>query len=115
MNADARIQARQYYQAAGRSIEADIAALMQHPQGVVLLMPQLVVLMKPVRSQSLSDWDNLEHISAETDAWYVHLLAGNLAMARRMAATLPPRRWLCFQRGLRNPHPHRIPWHRVLS
>ena len=47
MNTDARVQAQQYYQSAGRDMAADLEALRQHPQGVVLMMPQLVALMKP--------------------------------------------------------------------
>ena len=92
MTPDARVQAQQYYHAAGRDMEADLAALAAHPQGVVLLMPQL------------------EHRFPETDAWYVHLLVGDVALARRLAAALPPQHWLCFQRGLRHERPHRLPW-----
>ena len=110
MNADARMQAMQYYEAAGRSIGADLDALVQHPQGVVLMMPQLVVLMKPVESNHPESWSELEQESPDADAWYVHLLVGNLALARRLAGALPPLRWLCFQRGQRSPLPHRIPW-----
>lgn len=110
MTPDARVQAQQYYHAAGRDMEADLAALAAHPQGVVLLMPQLVALMKPVLSTQPHMWLQLEHHFPETDAWYVHLLVGDLALARRLAAALPPRHWLCFQRGQRHERPHRLPW-----
>ena len=110
MNTDARILAEHYYRAAGRDMEADLATLAAQPQGVVLLMPQLVVLMKPVLSTQPQLWQELEHTPAGADAWYVHLLVGDLAMARRLAAAIPPQRWLCFQRGLRNALPHRLPW-----
>ncbi len=110
MNTDARAQAAAYYQAAGRNMEHDIAALLQHPQGVVLLMPQLVVLMKPVQSSAPELWEQLEQEPAGADAWYVHLLAGDLQLARRLAAALPPLHWLCFRRGRRSTTPHRLPW-----
>lgn len=73
MNPDARVQAQQYYRAANRDMEADLAALAAHPQGVVLLMPQLVVLMKPALSTEPRLWTELRHTPAGADAWYVHL------------------------------------------
>ena len=111
MNTDARTRAWEYYQAAGRNMDADLAALAEHPQGVVLFMPQLVVLMKPVCSRQVDQWTNLPLVFPQADAWYVHLLVGDLRMARRMATSLPPLRWLCFQRGRRSGAPHRLPWH----
>lgn len=115
MNADARTQAKTYYQAAERSMEADLAALTAHPHGVVLLMPQLVVLMKPALSTAPEFWPRLEHVEPAADAWYIHLMVGDLTLARRLAASLPPRRWLCFQRGLRNTAPHCLPWAAFLN
>lgn len=110
MNADAREKAWEYYRAAGRDMEADLEALAEHPQGVLLFMPQLVVLMKPVCSRAVAQWPELPRIFPAADGWYVHLLVGDLRLARRLATALPPRRWLCFQRGQRHPAPHRIPW-----
>lgn len=110
MNADARDRAWKYYQAARRDIETDLAALAAHPQGIVLLMPRLVVLMKPVCSNAPEQWTELARIFPAADAWYIHLLVGDLRLARRMATALPLQRWLCFQRGLRNPAPHRYSW-----
>lgn len=115
MNADARARAREYYRNTGRSLEADLAALAEHPGGVVLMMPQLVVLMKPVLHTQPELWPQLEHIAPEPDAWYIHLLVGNLALARRLAAAQEPRAWLCFQRGLRSTAPHCRPWHAFVN
>ena len=95
-------------------MKTDLAVLAAHPQGIVLLMPRLVVLMKPVCSNAPEQWTELALISPAADAWYIHLLVGDLRLARRMAATLPPLRWLCFQRGLRAPTPHRHPWQAFL-
>ena len=110
MNTDARTRAWEYYQAAGRNMDADLAALAEHPQGVVLFMPQLVVLMKPVQSNTPDLWQELKHCPADPDGWYVHLLVGDLQLAARLAAALPQRQWLCFHRGLRSMAPHRLPW-----
>lgn len=115
MNTDARARARQYYHAAGRQMEPDLEALRQHPQGVVLMMPQLVALLKPVAAQNADHWQQLEQVTPHPDAWYVHLLVGDLRLARQLARALPPLQWLCFQRGLRSPRPHRLPWLRILS
>ena len=89
MNADARVQAVQYYQAAGRSMAADLEALAQHPQGVVLLMPRLVALMKPVDSSQAESWPELAREFPAADAWYVHLLVGELTLARQLAGMEP--------------------------
>ena len=110
MNTDARAGAAAYYQAAGRDMERDLAALSAHPQGVVLLMPQLVVLMKPVLRHEPTRWTQLEDTPAGADAWYAHLLVGDLQLARRLAYALPPLPWLCFQRGRRSSAPHYLPW-----
>lgn len=115
MNADARTQAWEYYREAGRQMEADLTVLAEHPQGIVLLMPRLVALMKPVQSNQPELWPQLEHVFPAADAWYIHLLVGDLRLARRLAAALPPRQWLCFQRGRRNATPHRLPWHAFLN
>ena len=115
MDPDARLLASLYYKASSRNLEEDLATLAAHPQGIVLMMPQLVVLMKPTHSKHPEHWTNLAHQAAGADAWYVHLLVGNLSLARTMAAHLPLKQWLCFQRGTRNSTPHRIPWRRFLN
>lgn len=115
MNTDARELALQYYQTAGRDMGIDLATLGDHPQGVILLSPQLVALMKPVQSTAPETWPKLEHVAPVADAWYVHLLVGNLAWARQLAVSLPPQLWLCFHRGLRSGKPHRIPWLRFCN
>ncbi len=110
MSKDARAAAAEYYAGSYRSLESDIAALCRNPQGVVLFSPRLVVLMKPVVSYCAYDWWRLEEAPAEADAWYVHLLAGDVTLALHLAHTLPPLRWLCFQRGRRGTAVHRLPW-----
>lgn len=116
METDARAAARRYYSASRRSLQADMAALAANPGGVVLFSPALVALMRQVHHREPQSWELLEEPpSAQADAWYVHLMVGDLAWARRLARKLPPMRWLCFQRGVRSPRPHVWPWHRLLS
>lgn len=110
MSTDARQLAERYYAGSGRSLAADLAALGEHSHGVVVYMPQLVVLMKPVARAYPEEWEQLSHVCPESDAWYVHFLAGDLRVARHMAAVLPPLRWLCFRRGVRSSHAHCLPW-----
>lgn len=113
MSTDAREIARRYYEASGRSLETDLATLSVNPEGVVVFLPQLVVLMKPVVSIRPNDWVQLGDIPLSADGWYVHLLVGDLSLARRLAWLLPGRRWLCFHRGTRNASCHRLCWNRV--
>lgn len=113
MSTDARLVARRYYAAAGRDLAADLAALSSNPEGVVVFLPRLVVLMKPVASKCPDDWGRLEENPPCADGWYVHLLAGDLPLARRLAWLLPGLRWVCFQRGLRHAAPHCRSWPRI--
>lgn len=113
MNTDARITALYYYARSGRDAAADVAALMQNPQGVFVFTPELVVLMKPADSSKPADWGKLEQSPADADGWYVHLLCGKLPLARKLAWLLPAYRWVCFQRGSRNAVAHRRSWARM--
>lgn len=114
MDTDARATARSYYAGSCRSLQADMAALAMLPGGVALYTPRLVALLRPVHSSAPELWEQLSCPTAGADAWYVHLLAGDLAWARRLARSLPPLPRLCFRRGLRGPQPHVLPWHRFL-
>lgn len=115
MSTDARELAARYYAAAHRDPAADAAALERHPHGIIVWMPALTALLKPVRSDRPETWEDLTDIPADADAWYIHLLTGDLGMARRMAAALPPLRYACFRRGRRNTTPHRLPWKRLIG
>jgi hypothetical protein len=113
MNTDARLTALRYYRAAGRDLNADLAALSTNPQGVVVWLPHLVVLMKPADSRRPAEWGDLGDNPTGADGWYVHLLTGELALARRLLGLVPRRSWACFQRGRRSPVPHRLSWQRL--
>ena len=94
---------------------ADVDALCRNPRGIVMSSPRLFVLMRPVCSARPESW--AEHLSLDipaADAWYVHLLAGDLQLARILGHTLPPLPLLCFQRGSRSGRPHRLSWRRAL-
>ncbi len=114
MSSDARDGARRYYEGSGRSMVADLAALAANPRAVVVLLPSLVALLKPVRHDRPQDWDALAHSPDGADAWYVHLLVGDLGLARRLGAGLACLPWLCFQRGARHARIHRRPWRRIV-
>ena len=110
MDNDARTTARRYYADSGRSLQRDWDALCGNPRAVVVWTPQLVALLLPVNSAHAAEWEGLPVDPAGADAWYVHLLAGDLALARELASGLAPLPRLCFRRGLRNHAPHIHPW-----
>lgn len=114
VNADARDKARAYYAGSGRCLQEDMAALAAHPHGVVLFLPELVVLLKAVDHTQPETWAVLPSRFAREDGWYIHLLAGDLHLARRLAHLLPARPWLCFHRGQRHTRPHIRRWEDVL-
>lgn len=114
MNTDARLNALRYYRHSGRNLQADVEALSANPQGVVVWLPRLVVLMKAADSRHPEMWQNLSDNPSHPDGWYVHLLVGDLSLARRLASEVAPRSWVCFQRGLRGTAPHRLRWQRLL-
>lgn len=115
METDARIIAIRYYKGSERELTKDMAALGSTPDAVIIYMPQLVVLMKQVDSHTPEEWENLQKNPAQADAWYIHLMAGDLKLARETARLLPARPWLCFLRGMRNNRPHIISWQRFIS
>lgn len=108
METDARLAAQRYYRGSGRRLQADVAALLRHPGGVVLYSPRLVALMKPVLHHQPERWEQLGEVCAEADGWYVHLLAGDMKWARELVTGLPLLPWLCFRRGLRSHRAHII-------
>lgn len=114
MIADARLEAHRYYQQSGRELTKDTEAITLNPRGVLVFTPDLVVLTKPVILREELLWGDLADDPTGADAWYVHLLVGNLKKARYMAAALPPLEWLCFQRGKRNNVPHVYHWAGIL-
>lgn len=113
MSTDARRLALSYYRLFERDPEADLSALAANPTGVVIWLPRLVVLMKAADSRHPEDWYKLDESPAQADGWYVHLLAGDLKLARRLACEVPRRRWACFQRGRRGASPHHLSWQRL--
>ena len=113
MSSDARMKALRYYSHAGRNMADEVITLLQNPQGVFLFTPDLVVMMKPADSAAPHKWEDLAESPSGADAWYIHLLAGDLRLARKLATILPDYEWCCFQRGMRSPAPHRCRWDRM--
>ncbi len=91
-----------------------MAALAANPQGIAVFLPRLVVLMKPVEHNHPEGWLLLGSSPERADAWYVHLLVGDLAWARQLGRGLSAYPWLCFQRGARNSILHRWSWERLV-
>ena len=114
MTPDARREAKRYYRGSGRELTEDVESLIRNPRGILVYTPELVVLMKPVLLCEELLWSALADNPAEADAWYVHLLVGNVALARQLAGSLPPLEWLCFHRGRRNRLPHIYRWSNLL-
>lgn len=116
MKHDARVYAERYYAGSSRSLAEDMAATAGNPHGVTLFSPALVALLQPCRSTQAEPWRHWGQPTPPSlaDAWYVHLLVGDLALARCMAALLPPHPWVVFQRGTRGPALRRYPWQRFL-
>lgn len=115
MDTDARLIAIRYYGQSNRCLQRDMATLGTNPNAVIIYLPQLVVLMKPADSRTPHTWDRLQETPRHADAWYVHLLVGNMQLARQLAKLPQARPWLCFHRGTRNARPHIIRWKRFAS
>lgn len=106
MRHDARYVAQRYYRGSGREFRKDAESLLSNPRGIFIYSPQLVVMMKPVLLREELLWTALEDNPTDADAWYIHLLAGDLKLARRLAADIAPLEWFCFHRGRRDGRPH---------
>ena len=110
MTPNALESARQYYRINGRNLSDDVNAILSNPHGVLVMTPQMVAILKPVRRREELLWSLLSDDPDEADGWYIHLLVGQLAQARQFAWLLPPLEWCCFHRGRRNRRPHCLPW-----
>ena len=113
---DARTTTRSYYTNSTRNLGQDLRALGANHRAIVIYLPNLVALLKPVNSSdSVEQWQQLKHSPADADAWYAHLLVGDMELARCIGHELEPLRYLCFQRGERSERTHRIKWQRFLN
>lgn len=115
MSKDARINARSYYQSYGRDVGRDFWCLSQDERALVVWLPRLVALMKPVCSSTIHQGVDLECSEPCADAWYVHLLVGDFAFACELAQGLEPLPLLCFQRGSRSARFHVCDWLRFIN
>ncbi len=115
MNNDARLLARQYYLRHDRDWLVDVEALAANPRAVVVNLPNLVVLLKPVCIREPMAWLDLRQSPEAADAWYVHLLVGDVALALSLARDLDVLPWLCFQRGARDSRGHCYSWARFVA
>lgn len=112
MNKDARNHSDEYYRRQGASLAIDLKSIARNPRGVIIWTRELVVIMKPDYSTDTRHWHELDYSPRDADAWYMHLLTGNLELARALMPVLESLPWVCFQRGLRSIKPRRISWER---
>lgn len=112
MNANAKRLAKHYYAPTTRSESQDILKICQNPRGVVFVSRAIFALLRPVRSDMPQSWDRqLYEDDSTADAWYIHLLTGDLKQALRLATqVLSPLPYIVFFRGKRSAKPHRIRW-----
>lgn len=115
MSKDARLRTRLYYQRHGRDLTADCADLMRNPRAAFMWTPSLVAMLKPISSTNLEAAFDLATSPPDADAWYVHLVVGDFACARRLAPQLEPLPLLCFQRGSRGAGFHIYNWARAIQ
>ncbi len=107
--------ARLYYEQHGRDFSHDWVSLGRNPRAVLVWLPDLVVLMKPVHRHDDAPWSHLSSSPLDADAWYVHLLVGKLQLACQLGMGLEPLPYLCFQRGMRDDRVHVCRWQVFLS
>lgn len=110
---DARQKAKHYYAFSVRSLEADLSELIASERGVFVYTPRLTVLMKAVDLADEESITNLRKHNRLINAWYVHFFGGDLSLGFNWARTLTPLPYLCFQRGVRSPKLHLLPWSRL--
>lgn len=92
---DARLTAKQYYASSARNLQTDLGLLSASAEGAVFWTPRLVMLMKAINHRTAPAlW--MEGESPAPDAWYVHLLAGDLQLALKWVRDLPPLPFFCF-------------------
>ncbi len=115
MSSNAPELAKRYYQHHGRDFSKDWDSLGRNPRAVLVWLPDLVVLMKPVHRHDVAPWFHLSSSPLDADAWYVHLLVGKLSLACQLGMGLEPLPYLCFQRGMRDERVHVCRWQVFLS
>lgn len=99
-----------YFLESTRSMYDDLRALRINPGGFVLLSKDFSVMAKRVNSKNEHDWLNLYKEEQNTDAWYIHLMAGSIAKAKEVFKTLPHEPYVVFHRGMRDEQKaHKLP------
>ncbi len=115
MSRDARQLARYYYDRHGRDILQDMQLLSENDRALIIWLPQLIALAIPVNHLYPDSWARLASTSPQdSDAWYVHLLVGDLALARELGKQAEELSFICFHRGARNPRPHIHPFRDII-
>lgn len=107
-------KARDYYFLNGGNYIADFKFQYQFANSVFIWTPELVLIAKPVDTRfDYKAWS--KEIFLEPDAWYVHLLCGNLKLAIQMMQHVNPLPYVVFQRGMRSNKIHKLDWNNLIK
>lgn len=114
---DAREEVKKYYRESDRFMHDEIEELFINRQGVVVwtenccILARMVDTSEPVDAWSYRLWEVVDN----PDAWYIHVMAGDIKTAIELAKKVNPLPYVVFQRGLRNDKVHRIPMNKLLK
>lgn len=112
---DAREKMRKYYAPSFRSLVDDISDLVMNKQGVVVWTENCCLLARMVNSKDKDSWEYLWEETEDPDAWYVHLMAGDVKTAMELAKKARPLPFVVFQRGLRDERVHKLSMGKLLK
>lgn len=114
---DAREEVREYYRDSDRYMHDDIEDLIINKQGAVVWTKNCCILARMVNTSDPVDaWSyRLWEVVDNPDAWYVHVMAGDIKTAMELAKKAQRLPYVVFQRGLRNDKVHKIPMDKLLK
>lgn len=114
---DAREEVREYYRESERYMHDDIEDLIINKQGAVVWTKNCCILARMVNTNDpVDEWSyRLWEVVDNPDAWYVHVMAGDIKTAMELAKKAQPLPYVVFQRGLRNDKVHKIPMDKLLK
>lgn len=112
---DAREEVRLYYKNSFRILSDDVIDLVMNRQGVVVWTENCCLLARMVNSKDKDSWECLWEETEDPDAWYVHLMAGDVKVAMELAKKASPLPFVVFQRGLRDERVHKLSMEKLLK
>lgn len=114
---DAREEVKKYYGESYRSLSDDVYYLIINRQGVVIWTERCCVLARMVDStKGIEAWEDcLWKPESNPDAWYIHMMAGDVNEAIELAMKEQPLPYVVFQRGLRDERIHKLSMSKLLK